>query len=126
MIAGAHLLLLLVLAGRYGHHRDELYFLEATHHLALGYVDQPPLVVYVAWLQTRLFGVAVDTLRYVPALASAASVVLGALLAREFGGGHRARILAAGAVAGAPFVLSTGHLLSTATHSPTPKLRASS
>ncbi|MDX1621477.1 MAG: glycosyltransferase family 39 protein [Nitriliruptorales bacterium] len=114
-ITAAHFLLLLVLAGRYGHHRDELYFLEATQHLALGYVDQPPLVVYLAWLQTELFGVAVDTLRYLSAVASAGSVVVGALLAREFGGGRRAQIVAAGALAGSPFVLTTGHLLSTAT-----------
>jgi hypothetical protein len=37
--AAAHL----VIATRYGWHRDELYYSEAGRHLAFGYVDQPPL-----------------------------------------------------------------------------------
>ena len=49
-IAVAATALLVVFASRYGYHRDELYFLSASHHLDFGYVDQPPVAVLVAWL----------------------------------------------------------------------------
>lgn len=115
LIACVHLVVLLAVAGRYGYHRDELYFLEAGQHLAFGYVDQPPLVALLAWAQDTAFGGSVAAIRVIPALASAGSVVAAAVLARELGGGRRAQVIAAGAVAGGGFVLATGHLLSTAT-----------
>lgn len=115
LVAGGHLAVLLAVAGRYGYHRDELYFLEAAQHLALGFVDQPPLTPVLARLQVALLGESVTAIRLIPAVVSAGSVVLAALLAREFGGDRRAQVVAAGAVAGAGFVLTTGHLLSTAT-----------
>lgn len=114
-VTGAHLAVLLLVAGRYGHHRDELYFLEAGRHLAWGYVDQPPLVALVARVQSELFGQSVTAIRLIPALVSACTVVLAALLARELGGGRRAQTLAAGAVAVTGMTLTFGHLLSTAT-----------
>jgi 4-amino-4-deoxy-L-arabinose transferase-like glycosyltransferase len=114
-IVGAHVAVLATVAGRYGHHRDELYFLEAAQHLALGYVDQPPLIPLLARVQVELLGTSVASLRVVPALISGATVLLAARLAAELGGGRGAQMLAAGAVAGAAFVLTVGHLLSTAT-----------
>jgi 4-amino-4-deoxy-L-arabinose transferase-like glycosyltransferase len=46
-----------------------------------------------------------------PALAVAATVVVGGLLARELGGGRRAQMLAAVATATMPAVLGAGHLM---------------
>jgi hypothetical protein len=104
----------LVLAGRYGWHRDELYFLACGRHLAWGYVDQPPFTPVVARLATALFGTSLSGLRLLPALADAAMVVLAGVLARELGGRRTAQLLAAVAVASATVLIAVGHLLSTA------------
>ena len=107
--------LLIAVAPRYGWHRDELYFLEAGKHLAWGYVDQPPFTPAVARLAHELAPGNLVVLRLFPALASAVTVLMGALIVRELGGTRRAQIGGAVAVATTGFVLGVGHLLATAT-----------
>lgn len=114
VVAGGAVALLLVVAGRYGFHRDELYFIEAGQHLAFGYVDQPPLAPALARAQTALLGVAPWAVRVVPALATGVTAVLAGLLARELGGRRQAQTWSAAAIGGSGFVLTVGHLLSTA------------
>jgi Dolichyl-phosphate-mannose-protein mannosyltransferase len=92
-------------SGRYGFQQDELYFLVASHHLAVGYVDQPPLAVLLA-RTTDLFGVNPTAIRIRPALAGGAIVVLAAL----FDGGRAARVIAALTVAIAPVFLGAMHV----------------
>jgi 4-amino-4-deoxy-L-arabinose transferase-like glycosyltransferase len=101
---------LMALAGRYGFHRDELYFLDAGRHLQGGYVDQPVLGPLLARVSLDLFGVSLVGLRIWPALAAWATVVVGGLIARECGGGARAQLLAAAGVATMPVVLAVDHL----------------
>jgi 4-amino-4-deoxy-L-arabinose transferase-like glycosyltransferase len=104
----------LAVSSRYGIHRDELYFLQCAHHLSWGYVDQPPLVPFLAWLQTSVLGVSATTLRILPALAGGATVVLTALIARELGGGRAAQTIGALAAATSAQLLAMFHTLSTA------------
>jgi hypothetical protein len=58
----------LAVSGLYGFQQDELYFLVASHHLAFGYVDQPPLAVLLA-RTTDIFGANPTAIRILPSLA---------------------------------------------------------
>jgi len=40
----------------YGYFRDELYYLACSDHLAWGYVDQPPLSIFLLAISRLLFG----------------------------------------------------------------------
>ena len=113
--AGAVFVLLVVFSGRYGYHRDELYFVAAGHHLAWGYPDQPPFVPALARLMTAIAPHSLPVLRLPSAFAIAGVVLLTARLARELGAGRGARTLAAAAMATCPVVFGAGHLLSTTT-----------
>jgi 4-amino-4-deoxy-L-arabinose transferase-like glycosyltransferase len=109
-IAGGTVALLLVVATRYGYHRDELYFLEASRHMAWGYVDQPPLSIALIWVSRTLFGDSLLALRVLPAIAAGGVVVFAGLLAREFGGERFAQAFGALVVGLSPLPLVAGHL----------------
>ncbi len=85
VIALAKLGLHLATDGRYGYFRDELYYIACGRHLDWGYVDQPPLIAVVTWLELHLGGSSLHALRFLPAVAGAGLVVLVGLLAREMG-----------------------------------------
>lgn len=106
--------LLIQFAGinHYGYFRDELYYIACGEHLAWGYVDQPPLIAFVAWLTRHLFGTSLFATRLFPALAGAAIVYCTGRLARELGGSMFAEFLAASAVLFAPIYLAFDSFLS--------------
>jgi hypothetical protein len=85
LIALTKLILHLATDGRYGYFRDELYYIACSRHLDWGYVDQPPLIALVTWLELHIGGSSLHALRFMPAIAGAALVVLVAFLAREMG-----------------------------------------
>ncbi|HEX3004601.1 MAG TPA: glycosyltransferase family 39 protein [Angustibacter sp.] len=114
-VAAGTTTLLLALAGRYGPHRDELYFVAAGRHLQWGYPDQPPLTPLIARLADTVAPGSLLALRLQPALAIGVVVLLVAGLARQLGGGSGAQLLAALATGGGAGVLAVGHLLSTST-----------
>src|SRR5262245_27148347 len=99
----------LALSGRYGFQQDEMYFIVAGHHLAFGYVDQPPLAPLLTRV-TDVLGVSPAAVRIVPALAGGAVVVIAARFAVLFGAGRAGRVLAALLTACAPLVLAVSHL----------------
>jgi hypothetical protein len=112
-VGGIVFAVLMTLSARYGFDRDELYFLDCARHLQASYVDQPALAPLLAWVSVKLFGVSLAGLRLWPALATWATVVVGGLTAREFGGGKRAQLLAAIGTATMPVVLGAAHFANT-------------
>ena len=101
----------IIFARRYGYFRDELYYLACAEHLSAGYVDQPPLIAYVAWFARHVFGEGLIGLRLLPALAAGGKVLLTGAIARQLGARRYAQLLAALAVALAPIYLAIDHIL---------------
>ena len=97
-------------AGRYGWHRDELYYAVAGRHLQGGYVEFPPVTALLAALARVLFGWSLVGLRTFTILAGAGTVLVGVLVARELGARRRAQTLAAVLVAFCPGMLATNWL----------------
>jgi Dolichyl-phosphate-mannose-protein mannosyltransferase len=112
-VGGVVFTVLMALSARYGFDRDELYFMDGARHLQASYVDQPVLAPLLAWVSLKLFGVSLPGLRLWPALAAWATVVVGGLTAREFGGGRRAQLLAAVGAATMPVLLGAAHVANT-------------
>ncbi len=113
LICAAAVGLELAVSGRYGYHRDELYFLAAGQHPAPGYVDQPAIAPLLARVSAALFGNSPAGLRVLPALALAGLIVITATLSRMLGAGRAGQLLAALATATCAEYLGTAHLLTT-------------
>ena len=96
----------------YGFFRDELYFLVCGHHLAWGYVDQPPLVALQARLAEAIFGLSPTGIRIFSFAAGGVTVALTGLLAWQLGGCRAAQVLAMTAVLAAPVFLGIANYLS--------------
>ncbi len=101
----------LVVNGRYGYFVDELYYLACSHHLSWGYVDQPPLIAVITWIERLTLGDSLHALRFLPAVADGLLVLLTGSITRELGGRRYAQILACTAVIVAPLYLGLGNLL---------------
>lgn len=92
----------------YGYFRDELYYLACSHRLAAGYVDHPPLSVWLLALVRTLLGDSLFAIRLVPALALSGTVVMTGLMVQQMKGGTWAIVLAGLSVMLAPIFLAMG------------------
>lgn len=111
-IAAVKLLVHLYASHSYGYFVDELYYLACSRHLDWGYVDQPPLIALITWIERHVLGDSLAAIRFLPAMAGAGEVLLTGLIARELGGNRYACGLAAIAVLAAPGILSVDGFLS--------------
>ncbi len=111
VIAAVALAAQMLTAFRYGIFRDELYYIACAHHLAWGYVDQPPLIALITWIELHLTGRSLLSLRFLPMLAGAMTVWLAGKMAAQLGGKRLAQVFAALAMLIAPGFLAFFHLL---------------
>lgn len=109
LIAGAKLVLHLLLSGRYGYFRDELYYLDCGRHLAWGYVDHAPMIGLVARTALMLGGSL--HVRTFPAIEGALVVALTMLIAWRLGGGCFAQGLAGLCVLVVPIYLALDSIM---------------
>ncbi len=93
--------------GGYGLFRDELYYIACSKELAAGYVDHPPLSVYILRLTTTMFGDSLFAVRLFSAITSAASTFMIGLIAIRIGG-NRLAAMAACALSFSPIYLAMG------------------
>lgn len=103
---------LIIFAGNYGLFRDEYYYIECSKHLAWGYVDQPPLSIFILWISRNLFGESLLAIRIFVYTISSATVFVSGITAKEIGGNKFAQTLAAVAVIFAGVVLGGGSYFS--------------
>src|ERR1700687_3103544 len=108
LLAAAAVLLQMTTNGRYGYFRDELYYIATSDHLAWGYVDFAPLASLLLRVSRFLFGDSLHAIRFLPALANGAEVVLTGLITRELGGERFAVLVACLSVLMAPVILGNG------------------
>ena len=92
--AAAYFLVHMLTSQSYGIFRDAMYLLDCGRHLAWGYVDQPPLFPFLAWIAIHTFGTSLPALILWPALAGCARIVLTGAFARQLGAGSTGQAVA--------------------------------
>src|SRR5512136_1774181 len=75
-LALVKLLLHFLAASQYGYFRDELYYIAASRHLDLGYVDFPPFIAVITALTRWVLGDSLLALHTLPALAGTLTMLL--------------------------------------------------
>lgn len=114
LLSGVKLAIHLVtnLLGGYGIFRDELYYIACSENLAAGYVDQPPLSIFILAVNRLILGDSIFALRFLPAVFGATTVFLAGAMTRELGGKRFAQVLACLAAITAPIYLAMNSIYS--------------
>ena len=73
--------------------RDEFLYYQQGQHLALGYLENPPLLSYLGWISSW-FGGSESWIKLWPCIFGAATVVITCLICAELGGHRFAQFLA--------------------------------
>jgi len=96
----------------YGIFRDEFYYIACSNHLAAGYVDQPPLSIYLLAVSRWIFGDSLFAIRILPSITAAVSVYFTGLLTARIGGRLFAVLIACITLAFSPIFLAMNSFFS--------------
>ncbi len=118
IVASFKLIIFVFVGNKYGYFRDELYFLESTNHLALGYPDHAPLSIWIGKFSKSIFGDSLYAIRLFPALSGTLKIIITGLLVKELGGKSFATLLACLCVLVAPVYLSIDNLMGLNSYEP--------
>lgn len=77
----------------FGIFRDELYYIACANRPALGYVDQPPLSIWILTVWKFFLGDSLFVIRLVPAFVSSVTIFFLGLFTFKLGGGKSAVII---------------------------------
>ena len=111
-VVGLFVLAHLVCLTQYGVFRDELYYIACSKRLSFGYVDHPPLAMWLLGVVRAILGESLAALRLTAVAAGAVHLFLVAAIARELNGGRYAQALAALVAAMSPTLLFLTHIYS--------------
>lgn len=96
----------------YGIFRDELYYIACSKRLSTGYVDQPPLSIYILTISRWLFGQSIFAIRLLPAITAAATVYFTGLITARIGGKFISIIIACLTLTFSPIFLGMNSIFS--------------
>jgi 4-amino-4-deoxy-L-arabinose transferase-like glycosyltransferase len=105
VIALFKFILSMAFSGSYGYFRDELYYIACSDHLDWGYVDQPPLSIFILKISRWMLGDSLPAIRFTAVLAGVVVVIIAGLIARKLGGGRFAQGFAAASALMSPVIL---------------------
>ncbi len=93
-VAAVRFVIHLLANNKYGFHQDALAFLANGQQLAWGYVAYPPLTPFIGRIGLELFGPSLVGIKAFAAGAQCIAMVFTGLMAKEFGGGRMAQVIA--------------------------------
>ncbi len=99
------LILFLLSFADYGYFLDEYYYLSCSFRPDLGYVDHPPLSIWILRMQVETFGDSLLSIRTVPFLAAEISIVIAGIIAHRLGGNDSSILFSMLSVALCPVLL---------------------
>ncbi len=110
LFVGAFLFRLIYNAWR-GLAPDEAYYWVWSRHLSMSYLDHPPMVAYLIWASTKLFGSTGFGVRFPAALMSAGTAAMGCSLVYRATRSQPMLWLAAVLLVTSPMITLTGTLI---------------